>query len=94
MTKKEIEKRLEGVIKQQRKFYLDTPLRISEEEAQEELKDKIGTIVHVGLHLLGGFSPEYTELNKFAFGEHQLSFEEYLYKEDEDHETIRDTESQ
>ena len=86
MTNKEIEKRLEAVIKQQRKFYLETPLRISEEEAQEKLKEEIGIIVHVGLHLFGGFSPEYTELNKFAYGEHQLSFEEYLYKEDDDNE--------
>lgn len=86
MTNKEIEKRLEAVIKQERKFYLETPLRISEEEAQEKLKDVTGTIVHVGLHLLGGLTPEYTELNKFAFGEHQLSFEEYLYKEDDDNE--------
>jgi hypothetical protein len=87
MTNKEIKKRLEGVIKQQRAYYQHNEnLRISEEEAQEKLKERTGIIVHVGLHLLGGFSPEYTELNKFAFGEHQLSFEEYLYKEDENHE--------
>lgn len=86
MTNKEILERLKAVIKQERKFYLETPLKISEEEAQERLKSKIGTIVHVGLHLFGGLTPEYTELNKFAFGEHQLSFEEYLYKEEEDHD--------
>lgn len=86
MTNKEILERLKAVIKQERKFYLETPLKISEEEAKEKLENVTGIIVHVGLHLLGGFSPEYTELNKFAFGEHQLSFEEYLYKEEDDHD--------
>lgn len=86
MTNKEILEKLKAVIKQERKFYLETPLKISEEQAKEELENEIGTIVHVGLHLFGGFSPEYTELNKFAYGEHQLSFEEYLYKEDDDNE--------
>jgi hypothetical protein len=81
MTNKEILERLKAVIKQERAFYqCNENLRISDEEAAEELEGKIGTIVHVGLHLFGGLTPEYTELNKFAFGEHQVSFEEYLYK--------------
>lgn len=81
MTNKEILERLKAVIKQERAFYQHNEnLRISEKQAQEELENIIGTIVHVGLHLFGGLSPEYTELNKFAFGEHQVSFEDYLYK--------------
>lgn len=78
MNRTEITERLKAVIKQERAFYQLPDLRISDEEAAEKLEIKIGEIVHVGLHLLGGTSKEHHELKTFAYGEDQLTFDEIL----------------
>lgn len=81
MTNREILERLKAVIKQKRALYQHNEnLRISDEEAAAKLATYTDMTVHIGLHLFGGLSPEYTELNKFAYGEHQMTIEEYLYK--------------
>ena len=79
MTNQEILEALEATIKQEKAFYIGNEnLKLTPEEAEKEYQLVLGTIVHCGLHIFGGFTKEYDEIKKLAYGENQLTFEEYL----------------
>lgn len=79
MTNQEILEALEAAIKQEKAFYIGNEnLKLTPEEAEKEYQLVLGTIVHCGLHIFGGFTKEYDEIKKLAYGENQLTFEEYL----------------